>query len=175
MLFIIFRPNSIVSASAKVFFLHFCFDAHFFLRQNSYSLKLVHLFNWKWVNRLESVRGSSFFGQIPSFRPSKSHFFENFRFGGHFFYRQNSVSGKLVQPFDWKQVNGKDSFVESSFFGQLASFRPAKWYFLKIFVSVLRFFWHQNSDSLKLVQLFDWKWVNRLDSIRGSSFFSQIP
>ena len=30
MLFIVFRPNSIVSASAKVFFLHFRYGAHFF-------------------------------------------------------------------------------------------------------------------------------------------------
>ena len=31
-------------------------------------------------------RGSSFFGQIPSFRPPKWHFFQNFRFGGRFFF-----------------------------------------------------------------------------------------
>ena len=57
----------------------------FFYRQNSVSLKLVQLFDLKWVNRQDLVRGSSFFGQIPSFRPPKWHFYENFCFSGRFF------------------------------------------------------------------------------------------
>ena len=32
-----------------------------------------------------------------------------------------------------------------------------------------------NSNSRKLVQLFDWKWVNKQNSRGGSSFFGQIP
>ena len=46
----------------------------------------MQLFDWKWVNRLDSVRGSSFFSQIPSFWPPTWHFFQNFRFGGRFFF-----------------------------------------------------------------------------------------
>ena len=122
----------------------------------------------------DSVGCSSFFGQILSFLPPKWYFLKNFRFGAPFlfFLHQNLVSGKLVQLFDLKLVNGKDSFVESSFFAQIPSFRPPKWYFFKKFRFGARFFFlRQNSDSLKLVQLFMWKWVNRLHSIRGSSFF----
>ena len=58
----------------------------FFLRQNLNSLKLVQLFNWKQVNRLDSIGGSSFFDQIPSFQPPKWHFCENFCFDALFFF-----------------------------------------------------------------------------------------
>ena len=89
---IVFQRNSIVLVSEKAFFKNFRFGAHFFVCQNSVSPKLVQLFDWKWVNRLDSIRGSSFFGQIPSFRPPKWHFFENFCFGVRiFFVCQNSV------------------------------------------------------------------------------------
>ena len=75
---IVFQPNSNVSVSEIVFFKNFCFSARFFFCQNSDSLKLVQLFDWKWVNRLDSIRGSSFFGQIPSFRPPKWNFLKIF-------------------------------------------------------------------------------------------------
>ena len=86
--FIVFSPNSIVSAFEIAFFPKFPFrcSALFFLRQNSSSNKLVQLFDWKQVKRSDSVRGSSFFGQILSFRPPKWHFYENFCFGGRFFF-----------------------------------------------------------------------------------------
>ena len=82
---IVFQPNSIVLVSDIAFFKNFCFGARFFLCQNSISLKLVQFFDWKWVNRLDSARGSSFLGQILSFRPPKWHFFQNFCFGFLFF------------------------------------------------------------------------------------------
>ena len=86
--FIVFSPNSVVSAFEIAFFPKFPFrcSALFFLRQNSSSNKLVQLFDWKQVTRSDSVRGSSFFGQILSFRPPKWHFYENFRFGGRIFF-----------------------------------------------------------------------------------------
>ena len=176
--FIVFSPNSVVSAFEIAFFPKFPFrcSALFFLRQNSSSNKLVQLFDWKQVKRSDSVRGSSFFGQILSFRPPKWHFYENFRFGGRFFfYRQNSVSGKLVQLFDWKQVNEKDSFVESSFIGQLVSFWPANCYFLKILFRSSFFFFAPKFRFVQIGATFRFKMGQQIDSVRGSSFFGQIP
>ena len=112
-----------------VFFKNFCFSARFFFCQNSDSLKLVQLFDWKWVNRLDSIRGSSFFGQIPSFRPGKWHFFENYHFSALFFFRGNLDSRKFVKLLKWKWVNSQDSKGGSSFFRQISSFRSSKWHF----------------------------------------------
>ena len=102
------------------------FQCSFFFCQNSDSLKLVQLFDWKWVNRLDSIRGSSFFGQIPSFRPRKWHFFENYHFSALFFFRRNLDSRKFVKLLKWKWVNSQDSKGGSSFFRQIPSFRPSK-------------------------------------------------
>ena len=99
--FIIFWTNAIVSAS-EMAFLKLSFQcAIFFLRQNLDSRKFEKHFEWKWVNGQDTQRGTSFFRQIPSFRPSKWHFFENFRSGARFFFflRQNFCSHKLVQLF----------------------------------------------------------------------------
>ena len=116
-----------------VFFKNFCFSARFFFCQNSDSLKLVQLFDWKWVNRLDSKRGSSFFGQIPSFRPGKWHFFENYHFSALFFFRRNLDSRKFVKLLKWKWVNSQDSKGGSSFFRQILSFWPSKWHFFENF------------------------------------------
>ena len=155
---------------------NFCFGARiFFLCQNLDLCKFVYLFNWKWVDEQDSVGGLSFFGQILSFWTPKRHFFENSRFGGYFILCQNSDSGKFVQLFDWKWVNEQDSIGCSSFFGQIPSFRPQKWYFFQKFHFAARFFFlRQNSNWHKFMQFFDSKWVNEQDSIKGSTFFGQI-
>ena len=119
-------------------FLFWC--SYFFLCQNLDLCKFVQLFNWKWVDQQDSVGGLSFFGQILSFWTPKRHFFENSRFSGYFILRQNSDSGKFVQLFDWKWVNEQDSIGCSSFFGQIPSFRPQKWYFFQKFQFAARFF-----------------------------------
>ena len=130
---------------------NFCFGARiFFWCQNLDLCKFVQLFNWKWVDEQDSVGGLSFFGQILSFWTPKRHFFENSRFGGYFILRQNSDSGKFVQLFDWKWVNEQDSIGCSSFFGQIPSFRPQKWYFFQKFHFAARFFF---APKFKLAQI----------------------
>ena len=75
-MFIVYRPNPIVSASKMAFFWKFSFlCSFFFLRWNLDSCKFVKLLNCKWVNGHDCIGDSSFFSQIPSFLPPKWHFF----------------------------------------------------------------------------------------------------
>ena len=68
------------------FFENFHFDARFCFSQNLDLYRFLQLFDWKWVNGQDSIGCSSFFGQIPSFRPRKWHFFfENFHFNARLF------------------------------------------------------------------------------------------
>ena len=116
-MFIIFRPNSIISATEMVFSLKFSFQcSFFFLHQNLVSSKLVQLFDWKYVNGKDSTGDLSFFCQIPSFRPSKWHFFKIF-VSVLFFLRWNLELHKFMKLFDSKWVSGQDSIGCSSFFG----------------------------------------------------------
>ena len=84
--FIFFWRNSIVLASEMAFVWNFLFRSCFILRQNSNLRKFVQLFDWKWVNKQDSTGSSPFFALIPSSRPPKWHFFENFCFGAPFFF-----------------------------------------------------------------------------------------
>ena len=135
------------------FFENFCFGAClFFLGYNLESRKFMMLFDLKWVSRQDSIGCSSFFGQILSFRPPRWQFFENFHFDARFCFSQNLDLYKFLQLFDWKWVNGQDSIGCSSFFGQIPLFRPRGIFFLKIFISVLFFFF---ASKFRFGQIFE--------------------
>ena len=142
-----------------VFFKNFCFSACFFFCQNSDSLKLVQLFDWKWVNRLDSIRGSLFFGQIPSFRPGKWHFFENYHFSALFFFPPEFRFTQICEAFEvemGQQPRLQRRFIVFSPNSVVSAFEIA--FFPKFpFRCSALFFLRQNSSSNKLVQLFDWK------------------
>ena len=79
-----FSPKFHVSAPKMALGQKFSFRWLFYFVKNLDSHKFVQLFDWRWVNKEDSVRDSSFFGQIPSFRPPKWLFCKNFSFGAHF-------------------------------------------------------------------------------------------
>ena len=104
------------------------------------SHKCLQFFDWKWVNGHDSVGGSSFLGQIPSFQPSKWHFVENFCFGARFILYLNLDSHKFVQLFNCKWVNEQDSVKDSTFSAQFYYFSFQNDNFSKTFDSVLILF-----------------------------------
>ena len=139
----------------------FHFGARHFLYQNSISLKLVQLFDWKWINREDSVRGSSFFGQIPSFRPSKWHFFQIFVSEVVFFFTPEFILRQICATFRLEIGQSEGLPWRIIVFQPNSIVLVIKMAFFKNFRFGALFFLCQNSVSLKLVQLFDLKWVNR--------------
>ena len=82
-----------------IFFPNFCFGARFILCQNSDSHKFLHLFDWRWVNEQDFVGGSSFFCQIPSFRPPKWNFFRKFSFWCSFYFTPKFKFAQIYAAF----------------------------------------------------------------------------
>ena len=113
----------------------------FFYLQNLDSRKFIQLFDWKWVNGQDSIGCSSFFGQIPSFRPRKWHFFfENFHFSDFF-----SCIGIQVRANLWSFSIGNGSTAKCPsevlyLSAKFHRFGSEMAFFLKIFISVSFFF-----------------------------------
>ena len=161
-MFIVFRPNSIVSATEMAFFFfeNFHFSDFFScigiqVRANLWSFSIGNGSTAKCPSEVLYLSA-----KFHRFGSEMAFFLKIFISVSFFFWRRNSGSRKFVKLFNWKRVNGQESIRGSSFSAKFHRFGLRNGISLKIYVSVLSFFilfLRQNSSSHKLVQLFDWK------------------
>ena len=139
--FIVFQPNSIVSAFDMAFFFRIFVSVLVLFLVPEFSLRKISA-----TFRLEIGQWEGVPWRIIVFQPnsivsvSEIVFFKNFRFSARFSLCQNSVSLKLVLLFNWTWVNRCDSVRGFSFFGRIPSFQPPKWHFFQNFRFGGRFF-----------------------------------
>ena len=103
----------------------------FLLCRNSNLHKFRQLFDWKWVNKQEFIRGSFSHTKFHCFGLRNISFLKIFGSVLCFFLHENSDSRKFVQLFDSKWVNEQGYIGGSSFLGQIPSFPRPKWHFFK--------------------------------------------
>ena len=137
------------------------------------------LFNWKCVNEVYSTEGSSFFGQIPSFRPSKWPFFLKifisvlvlFCVGIQIcvnfcsFFIRNSSTSRTLQPNSIVLASEMAFFFLKFFFR--CAFFSLKFKFMQIYAS----FWLEVGQRARLHMRFIIFQPNSIVSASEMAFF----
>ena len=137
--FVTFKPNSIIRPPKWHFFENFRFSARFILRWNRFAQICVafrlEMGQWERLQRRFLV-----FRPNSIVLPSKITLFRKFSFQRSCYVLQEFRFAQIFQLFDWNWVNEQDPVGGLSFFSQIVLFRPMRWLFSKIFVSVLILF-----------------------------------